>query len=177
MDSVNLSKSDLKRLFALSSAVPLLSFVLGICVANIASDTDTISTSAAPDDDVYGLQVQSHSQIENQNFVASSATAIPHPVGDAISTPMIKRYIVQAGLFSSEENAKKLSLSLERKNLSTQIVSETRNDTSLFRVIVGSFASEDNAKALSESIEKSYSIRLYVADTDTFQLNDMVAAL
>lgn len=177
MDSVNLSKSDLKRLFALVSAVPLLSFILGISVANMISVTPGYSNPTSPNGDIDGLTVNSTSPPERVNFEDAHSALSTGLLADTATTPMTKRYIVQAGLFSSEENAKRLSLALERKNLTTQIVSETGNDAPLFRVIVGSFALEDNAKALSESIQKSYAIKLYVADTETLKLDNLVAAL
>ena len=91
----------------------------------------------------------------------------------------IKRYIVQAGLFSTVENAKKLTQTLMKSGLTPHIASESKNgesDAPRFRVFIDSFESKREAWSYSQKIKKSHSINLFVTDTRSTNLKDLIAA-
>ena len=151
MDTLNLTKLDLKFLLALASLVPIISFIAGVSIANSAN-----ASAVAPTNNY-----------EPQYINASNNSLIVSETDDIERTPITKHYIVQAGLFSNKENANKLSISLAKKKLDTQIISENKNGVPIFRVIIGSFESEDRAKTYSDDIEQIHAIKLYVTATDS----------
>lgn len=165
MDTLNLTKSDLKLLLALVSLVPIISFMAGVFIAN--SHTLAYNTSA----------IALTNNDEPQYIKASNNSLRVSETNNIEQTPITKRYIVQAGLFSNKENANKLSRSLAIKELDTQIISENKKGVPIFRVIIGSFESEDRAKTYLDYIEQIHEIKLYMAATDSSKVSNFIAAL
>lgn len=205
MESVSFSKSDLKILFALSMTIPLMSFIFGFFLAQKSEPTASISpatyltsealqpTENAPSidiDDTDGMQTivvskttprASESQsiqpvVKTDTPKVKSVTPDPSEVVSNSPTPTVKRYIVQAGLFASVENAKKFTQTLTKSGLTPQIIRESNNDASLFRVFVDSFASQKDAWSYTIKMKREHSISLVVTDTHSAKLKDLIAA-
>ena len=179
MDGMSISKSDLKYLFLFASLVPILSFMMGFYIAK-----STVGEAAAlKSDKATALVKQDITKLDPANKLVTEAPVLigspvafcPEVTGKA--EVVAKRYILQAGLFSTVENARKQTKFLIQSGLVPQIVSESINGANLFRVILGSHDSEETAKARAETIQQTYAIKIYVSDTSAVVLNDLVAAL
>lgn len=73
----------------------------------------------------------------------------------------IKKYnfVIQAGAFLNEENAKKLSERLKNENYLTEIITKEVGGTSLNIVNVGRFVTEDDARPELSILEKKFGIK------------------
>jgi len=77
------------------------------------------------------------------------------------SDNIIKKYnfVIQAGAFLNEENAKKLSDKLRSENYITEIITKEVGGTSLKIVNVGQFVSEEDARPELSILEKKFGIK------------------
>jgi tetratricopeptide (TPR) repeat protein len=78
-----------------------------------------------------------------------------------VSDGGIKKYnfVIQAGAFLNEENARKLSDKLKSENYSIEIITKEVGGTSLNIVNVGNFVSEDDARPELSVLEKKFGIK------------------
>jgi hypothetical protein len=68
-------------------------------------------------------------------------------------------FVIQAGAFLNEENAKKLSDKLRSENYITEITTKEVGGTSLKIVNVGQFVSEEDARPELSILEKKFGIK------------------
>lgn len=176
MDALQLTKPDLRMLLGICSLVPVLSFIAGFSIANhVPGDTTTTKSLVAapgvvePDsssESRYGLN-DSDAQVQSTLAVRS----------DASPAPVLRRYMLQAGLFKSFNNAIKFKESLHDRDLQAQIIGDSGRDGSVFRVVVGSYGSREVAAKHLQAIYQSHSVKLYISTVPAGSLSDLIALI
>lgn len=87
---------------------------------------------------------------------------LKHTVPSVSLLKSFKEYLVQAGRFSSYENAVKFQARLMGKNLSSRIALDENDARPAFLIIVSSFATRDEAKRYCLFAETFYHLDFYV---------------
>jgi tetratricopeptide (TPR) repeat protein len=84
-----------------------------------------------------------------------------NPAPGNLSDNGLKKYnfVIQAGAFLNEDNAKKLSDKLRNENYSTEIITKEIGGTALKIVNVGKFVTEDDARPELSILEKKFGIK------------------
>jgi len=183
MNTLSITKSDLKLILLMSSIIPVLSLISGFYIANsqanhgLHSAITTSHTRVIPNDASITAPAKDSSDKQPTGINKNISALVLTSIGKINHAPTPKRYIVQAGLFSDINNAKKLSTSLLRKELNSQIIEDNKNDKPFFRVIIGSFESEASAQSRLQEIELSHAIKLYLTAISSTKSSNFIAAL
>ena len=179
MDTLNLTKRDIVCVLAACALIPVVCFIAGFLIAGKGHAT----VAAAPFAPVLTVTPAS----ENEEAVsehASNAGYQPLPLAVEVAsgeagalantlaepeTPAIEpagpgeQYLVQAGLFSSAQNAERYVGTLAGKGISAQVLDTQREGTRYYRVVIGTFAEEAQATAYLMDVERLHDIDLYLA--------------
>lgn len=149
MDTLQLSKNDFKFLLPITLLVPLGCFIAGLYVANSFSNqsssqqvTDTISSLKSTDEDS-----------------SSSTLAV------AQKAPKTAHYIVQAGVFSTHQNAVNFQSTLHQQEIKSRISGTIQKGKQFYRVELDSFKSKELAMEFLSSIKEKHGVDLYITDT------------
>lgn len=183
MNALKITKSDLKLLLLMSSIMPVLSLISGFYIANsqanheLHSDITTSHTRVIPNDIGITTPAKDSSEKQPTGINKNISALVSTSIGKTNHTPIPKHYIVQAGLFSDINNAKKLLTSLLRKELDPKIIEDNKNGKPFFRVIIGSFESEASAQVRLQEIELSHAIKLYLTPISSTKSSNFIAAL
>lgn len=184
MDTLNLTKSELKILLLLSSLVPVLSFVGGVYFAyNPATveldSVEQVRASVGVEPQNSGVIIEpivekvAVTQMQQEETILTDAETLgTDPVAIA------PHYIVQAGLFMEIENARNLSDELTHQALGAQIIEDIDSKgLTVFRVVIGTFDTQEQAKTYQNSIEQAHAIKLYLTTTLSNKNLNLIAAL
>ena len=184
MDTLNLTKSELKILLLLSSLVPVLSFIGGVY---FAYNPETVKLDVPAQTQVNASIEPLHPGVINESIIEEESVtqtqqdeSILADVETVEAEPvaMAKRYIVQAGLFMEIENARNLSDALLHQELDAQIIEDIDSKgLTVFRVVVGTFDTQEQAKTYQNSIEQIHAIKLYLTTTLSNKNLNLIAAL
>ena len=94
-----------------------------------------------------------------EETAALSPKINPASAGHSDKTIKKYNYVIQAGAFLNEENAKKLSYKLRNENYFTEIITKEVGGTTLNIVNVGQFVSEEDARHELSILEKKFGIK------------------
>jgi cell division septation protein DedD len=83
----------------------------------------------------------------------------PKPINPSNNITKKYNFVIQAGAFLNEDNAKKLSDKLRSENYLTEITIKEVGGTSLNIVNVGQFVSEEEARPELSILEKKFGIK------------------
>lgn len=125
-------------------------------------------------------KLQTDSRRGEAGNLTGKVSAKPEPaVQNITSRQGLNEYLVQAGRFSSYDNASKFQDQLEVKHLQTQIVLDDSTAQPGFLVIVTSFATKEEAKRYCLIAEKRYQLDFYVKNKalDLKKSSEAVASL
>lgn len=163
MDTLQVSKHELKLFVIAAVIVPVLCFILGF----YSADKNSISTSNQ--DRMIGLLISS----ANANTAnGSKAPVIEQSNNDTAKTASkeIKpstNYLIQAGLYSNYQNATQYQATLLSNDIPTVISKTRRNGIPHYRVIIQSFESKQDASDFIIATKEKHNIDLYIAAINT----------
>jgi cell division protein FtsN len=166
----------------MSSIVPIISFMVGFYVANNTThkefnnaDHAMISTSNKSEN--VTPAIHSKKDVEYVSKTMDDTLQKTAKNREPKQAAIIKRYIVQVGIFSVLENAKKLTSTLIQQKLDANIIDDHKNGTLRFRVIVGSHESQASAKSQLQHLEETHKIKLYLTTVHLNKMSNYVAVL
>lgn len=176
MDTLDLTKRDIVCVLAACTLIPVACFIAGFLIAGNttaaapAAPTSAVSAVIEQDEAVSDLAYDADDEsltllAEVPNGEAEAADSIPaEPETPAIeSAGPSEQYLVQAGLFSTAQNAERYVGTLARKGISAQVFDTQREGTRYYRVVIGTFAEVALADAYLMNVERLHNIDLYVA--------------
>ncbi len=176
MDGFNLTRNELKGLLGIAALLPVLCFVSGFFIARMdGSDQAPRERAAQP------ALAQIAPTVETTAISAPIAAApkphrdtpaipapratVPPSVSDLM--PVQTTYLVQAGLFSSEDNARGYIADLESRGLKAGIVEAHQQERTLYRIVLERFASEAQARQFIVAVQQHQPIELFVRKLET----------
>ncbi len=178
MRTLQLSKNDVRNLFAILALFPLLCFISGFFIADNFRLENRVENGneekkhhvASSEQELVYQQPEVVSGISKQREdVSVKFEGIEETDNnERVSTVELKSlndrrsYVVQAGLFNKYENAKNFQLKLSALGLGSQIIVGNEINIPVYRVILSTFKSKIDAKQLVEHLEKKYQVELYV---------------
>jgi tetratricopeptide (TPR) repeat protein len=95
----------------------------------------------------------------NEEAVVQPVNTNPKPNNPSNSITKKYNFVIQAGAFLNEDNAKKLSDKLRSENYLTEIITKEVGGTSLNIVNVGQFVTEEDARPELSILEKKFGIK------------------
>ena len=95
----------------------------------------------------------------NEEAIVKPVSTNPKSINPSNSIAKKYNFVIQAGAFLNEDNAKKLSDKLKSENYLTEITIKEVGGTSLNIVNVGQFVSEDDARPELSILEKKFGIK------------------
>jgi hypothetical protein len=176
MDKLLLNKTDFRFLLMASAVLPVLCFMAGFFLAN--NTGNSYQAALTPTSTSLSLDVPEISQPTQISDDQSAVAQISIPLDVThLSEQKPSDYMVQAGLFSSYENAKKFKDDLLDQDIESQIVHTEHNGKLSYRLILDSFESKDEAVEFTAFAEKSYKLDLYITFLEKVFSIDRIAAL
>ncbi len=178
MRTLQLSKNDVRNLFAILALFPLLCFISGFFIADNFRLENRVENGN--EDKKHHVASSEQELVYQQPKVVSGISKQREDVSvkfegieetdnnERVSTVELKSlndrrsYVVQAGLFNKYENAKNFQLKLSALGLGSQIIVGNEINIPVYRVILSTFKSKIDAKQLVEHLEKKYQVELYV---------------
>lgn len=188
MDTLSISKSEIKFMLVLSSIVPVVCFCLGFYFAG--GEPTSYPANLTQKNAAMPNQVETPSQAETvslnrqipdtstqQLLVVTENTLTSEPLVSENKRVDEKRYVLQAGLFAEVKNAQKFLDLLAQKQLDAQISNGQRDGHAVFRVIVGRYSSKEEAQAFRHIIEQTHAVKLYLSQITADEEGRLVATL
>lgn len=112
--------------------------------------------------DTRALATTDGRQPEAANVENNERADVAHVLPNITPLQSFNAYLVQAGRFSSYENAAKYQAKLATRNLTAQIAVEEHFKQPAFLIIINSFASKEEAKRYCLAAEELYQLDFYV---------------
>ena len=166
MESFNLTKKDCKLLLIAAVVLPIVCFIGGLYTATV-TNADNVSPGQ-----MENSALRSSETAEKQ-LETDSIAAIEQQSDKDESVFIHKHFIVQAGLFSELDNAKRFQKSLNKRDIEARLI----EGEGFYRVIVGSFYSIDDAKSFSQVVAKSHNLKVFITSVGEPSPSQFIASL
>ncbi len=166
MDALNLTKRDIVCLLAASALIPVACFMAGFLIAGkaayaaavpVPADTAAIVSREKSDKPLTLLAEMPANTAEPDTDVQLEV-----PESEAEAPARHTQYLVQAGLFSTAQNAERYVGTLARKGISARVIDAERSGARHYRVVIGTFPSRGQADTYLAGVERVHDIDLYV---------------
>lgn len=166
---IKLSKRDLIVLLVVTALVPVLSFGSGQFMASVLSDKPLstkveLMPEAVKAEPVKEIVINSDNNLNVPVAPMSPITAEPEGY-----------YLIQAGMFSSFDNAKRYHQELTDNKIAAEII-DSDNHTA-HRVILNKFKSKETAIRALAAYKDKYSVSLYLSFIPEPNMVEVIAAI
>jgi cell division septation protein DedD len=170
---IKLSKLDLKVLLLTAALLPVLSFAAGLFTANSIAQPQAINMPVTMKTNATDAVITEQAALKEEiNEAIANKPASPE-----IPLSSNDQFLIQAGVFSSLQNANSYRDSLLKADIEAEVLTDGINDKDIFRVILSKHETKQDAEAILQQYQAKHPpLKLYISLV-TAPVNETIAAL